>query len=126
MGRICVIPQFSPWCHRDDFHFDLINHYIMTTHLHRHYEAVRRRPFFGMLLGKPRPCAEQTGSLGLWGIRGRQRKAARVEVMLASPQQKLKGVAGQGQCKSGATESVSSGQMALLSGLLKQVPLLIG
>lgn len=115
----------SPWYHRDDFHFVPINTYFMATHFHHHYDVARRQPFSGMPLGEPRPCAEQTVGLGLLGIRGRQRKPAPEEVTLASLQ-KLKAVASQGQCKSGAPESVSSRQMALLPGLLKLVPLLMG
>lgn len=129
----------SPWHHRDDFHFAPINPYIMATHFHHvmnpyivathfhHcYEVVVRQPFSGVLLAEPWPCAEQTAGLGLRGMRSRERKPAWEEVMLASLQQKLRGVASQGQCKSGAPESVSSGQMASLPGLLKQGPLLMG
>lgn len=97
----------------------------MVTHFHHHYDAVMRRPFSGALLGEAQPCAEQTVGLRLQGIRDRERKRAGEEVMLASLQQKLKGGASQGQCKSGAPASVSSGQMASLPGLLKQVPLLM-
>lgn len=78
-----------------------------------------------MLLAEPWPCAEQTAGLGLRRMKGGERKPAWEEIMLASLQRKLRGVASQRQCKSGAPESVSSRQMASLPGLLKQVPLLM-